>query len=239
VRSCSNITLDAEFGRDLQSPASVLFKTWKGHFRCDITAGAGTAIVDGSSMTYRNFTYITTSTNTSSSSPGHQFYDPIAALLQSEFKNFHSAWAFRAYWDSLNDGYIPHNQEMELGSAVLWDGLVAMTASVWAATARQSDHFGVQKLTVTGIRRHNGYLYVLVAFLGIWFLGMIVSSMVLIRPAWASSLDGYAMARLLQQQPVLAGTREACLAELEENDDMLQDFRMPEWRELKSQPGTV
>ena len=66
--------------------------------------------------------------------------------------------------------------------------------------------------------------------LAVWLVGISALSAVLLRSTWASSLDGYAIARLLQQQPVLSGTSDAWLQELEQNQYMLQDFTMHEWR---------
>ena len=62
--------------------------------------------------------------------------------------------------------------------------------------------------------------------LGIWFVGMIGATAALLRPTWTSTLDSYAVARMLQYQPVVSGTPGVWFADLEDNQDMLTQFKM-------------
>jgi len=256
VAHCSNITLNTKFGREPWSNATTLFSfaegtvtmSEEGHkddiiFRCDVTAGVVTASVDGRAMSFNNFTYHAPSEYVIDEGQYEQL-DPLAQVMQADLNaTYSSAFEYKLTRDHQNRNDALYEDlpyyETRLETELIWDGVVAMSAAIWMQTTsvglvRPDPLPGVQKFTATGIRRDNGYFCVFAVLLGIWFVGMFASSAVLTRPTWASSLDGYAVARLLQQQPVLVATPEAWLAELEENPDMLQEFTMHEWRDTGS-----
>lgn len=209
-------------------------------FRCNVTAGAVTASVDGRAMSFNNFTYHPPSEYaTDDSEAQYPYLDPLAAVMQTDLNAaYSSARDYKKSRDEKNRNNaqpVDARNETRWETELIWDGVVAMSAGIWVWTSGSAETLpGVQRLTVTGIRRDNGYFCIFTVLLGIWFVGMFASSAVLMRPTWASSLDGYAVARLLQQQPVLVATPEAWLAELEENPDMLQEFAMHEWRDTGS-----
>jgi len=235
--ACSDISLVTEFGRELRSNASSLFLmtmpvedyTFETLVHCGISAAAGNASVDGRTMTFRDFTYIAPSESTKAG-PQSRYLDPLAAVMQGDPNAYIAALEYKIFNDNMNRGNGRFNNSV-WEAELMWEGVVAMSTAVWLSTIVPVDRHGIQKLTATGIRRDNGYVCLLGALLCIWFVGMFASSAVMMRPTWASSLDGYAVARLLQQQPVLAVTPETWLAELEENEDMLQEFVMHKWRD--------
>ena len=244
VTTCSDIPLGAEFGHEPLSSASALFHfventfsgtgtdfTQRTTLRCDVSAGAGTATVDARSMTFNNFTFIPPSEY---ATVGSQLLhlDPLAAVMRAGLEAYETAWKYKFSKAKMNQGDTGSNVKWE--AELMWNGIVSMSTAVWVLAATPTDMPGIQTLTAIGIRR-NGYgLCFLATSLGIWFIGMFTLSALLLRPAWASSLDAYAVARLLQQQPVLSATREAWLAELEDNPEMRQKFIMHDWRGTRS-----
>jgi len=241
--TCSNIPLNAEFGRDRLSNATALFHfvkntfsgtdtdfTQRTTFRCDVSAGAGTATVDGRSMTFNNFTYIAPSEY---ATVGSQFLhlDPLSAVIQTGLDAYETAWDYKVSRAKMNIGMTGNDAKWE--AELMWNGIVSMSTAVWLLAATPTDLPGIQTFTATGILRRDIGLVFLVLYLGIWFFGMVTLSARLLRPTWASSLDTYAVARLLQHQPVLSSTREAWFTELEENPEVRQNFEMHHWRSAR------
>ena len=179
-------------------------------------------------MTFSNFTSIALSDDFNN---WYQYVNPLASVIQSNFAGYVDADMYKKSEDKLNpDTQSGSSEEAAREAELMWNSVLATTIPIWIESARPADVPGVQTLTVTGIRRDGTYLWGLSALLGIWFVGMLASSAALLRRTWTSSLDGYAAARLLRQQPVLAETSETWFAELEENEDMLQRFTVREWR---------
>lgn len=200
-------------------------------FRCNVTAGVGTASVDGRNMRFSNFSH-TAQSEYRSRNQQNGSLDPLAAVMRSSF-----AWIYSSISSKMTRSYMEisvDQEEPEWEMEIMWDSIIAMSVSIWVTSAASFTLSGVRSFPETGLQRNNTYVCALVALLGIWFVGVFGSSVVLLRSSWASSLDVYATARLLQQQPVLAGTQDAWLAELEDNEDMLQKFQMHDWRSLDS-----
>jgi len=238
ITTCTNTSVNSTLERQTHSTASVLFHIWQPQLpkrdtilRCNATLELGDAAVDGRAMTFSNFTSITLSKDFSN---WYQFANPLAAIIKGGYVSYEWAVAYRMSEARLNPGSTQNGVDLGWAAETMWSGVLAMSVAVWIQSAKPADLPGVQTLTATGLRRDDTYAFILAALLGIWFIGMFACSAALLRPTWASSLDGYAVARLLQQQPVLAGTSEAWLKELEENEDMLQEFTMHDWRESGS-----
>ena len=235
---CYNIPLDAEFGRKPHSNASVIFQSTLNLptkltdteiiVGCNVTVGVGVASVNGRTMTFSNFTYIAFNLS------GSGFLDPLAYFLQAESHAFVES----GHSKSLRHGFTSHINELGESwtgiAEVAWDGIVSGAMGVAQSTLRPVNRTGTIDLPTSGIRRDTPYFITLCMLLGVWFVGMFGLSAVLLRSTWASSLDGYAVAKLLQQQPVLTGTSEAWLTELEDSQDILQEFKMHKWRDSKS-----
>lgn len=233
---CSNISPNTGFGRDPRSNATSLFQivttlddlTVESIVRCDVSAGAGNAFVNGRTMTFSNFTYIAPSEYIVG--PQSAYMDPLAAIMQGDLNAYMRALAYKRIRDDVKQGDGQFDADPAWESELLWDGVVAMSVAVWLSTGEPISRPGIRKLQATGIQRNDGYFCVLGALLIVWFVGMFALSLAPMSSTWTSSLDGYAIARVLRQQPILAGTSEGWLTELEENEDMLQRFTMHDWR---------
>ena len=90
---CSNIPLTAQFGREPWVKASALFQflesdgadvPFETFLRCNVTAGAGTAVVDGRTRSFRNFTYMTVGPETA-------YLHPLAAMMQDGMDSYPKA----------------------------------------------------------------------------------------------------------------------------------------------------
>jgi len=189
-------------------------------------AEPGTAVVDGHSMKFANFTF-TPPPYSQSPSPTNVPLDPIAALMQDDLLSLQQSIVFKAI--SLNVVSHADGADVQLAEP-MWDGLVAMSAALFYQASRPVDNPGVQRLTTAGIRRDNDSFFAFIALLGVWFIGMFAISAALLRRTWANSLDGYASARMLQYRPDLVAKPNAQFANLEENKDMLAPFTMHHWR---------
>ena len=212
----------------------MLFRTWSEDedtpetiLRCSATSGLGTATVDGRSMTYSQFTY---------SSPGYNLsqvssetpLDPIAALMWSDLLPFQQS-CYNRYnsADNLDITAIDAN----IQAAAMWDGVVTMASELWLLWAYNPvQRSGIQSLETVGIRRNDKIFLVLIGFLTIWFAGLVVETVALLRPTWSSTFDSYAIARMLQHQPVVSGTDKVWYSSLEDIKQLQQQFEMGQWR---------
>ena len=204
-----------------------------------MTAGPGTASVNGLNMTFNHFTYSAPSFDEETPA-GHFPLDPVAAIMQWWRADDHNLVAFQKSLDFKMNSALVKGADISVADyhrpvfvEVMWDGLLSMAAELWFQASQPVERTGIQRLTTSGIRRDDSFVFVLAALLGIWFVGMLAGSVALLRPTWAGSLDGYAAARMLQHRPDLVAKPEAQYAELEENEDLLEAFTPGQWRSPK------
>lgn len=238
--SCSNIELGTPFGQIPALPAQrqphkdlmwrgthheavFQIQSSKGNFtaRCDASAAPGIASVDGRHMTFKHFTY--TSPNFSEPisremTPIH----PLAAIMHTDGLSLQHSVNLKL--DRVFRTLTPVNELEYIVAESLWEGILAMSAATWIETALPAEAPAISRTEATGIRRDTASFCALIALLGIWFVGMISVTVVLLRPAWTASLDGYAAARILRHQTAIIQNPEAWLLELDENSDLLASF---------------
>jgi len=230
--SCANVGLNTEFRRGSQS--SVVFRLWDEFdpesiladniVRCNAAVEPGTALVDGQNMTFSQFTYAASDYNEATSSASSIPLDPVAAIMQSDLRWLRQSVALKTA--VVRTG--PSREEAL--AAGMWDGIMAMSVSLWLEASRPVSQIGIVKLSATGIHRDDATLSALVVLLGIWFVGSLTATITLLRATWTSTLDGYATARMLQHRPVMTSTPELWFAELEQNEELLEPFKRPQWR---------
>jgi len=193
--------------------------------RCNATAGPGTAYVDGANMTFSQFVYAPPNYDGTTLSRSSIPLDPVAAITLSDMLPFQESVSFKRTNTKINDNDVSREEAM---AAAMWDGILAMSAELWLQSSRRIDQSGVQRLVATGIHRDEEAFLALIALLGLWIVGIVGATAVLLRSTWASTLDGYAVAKMLRYQPLPSGT--PWFADLEDNKDMLKAFEMHEWR---------
>jgi len=227
--SCSNISPNQSFGRKLQS--SALFRLWsvdgrtpETFLRCQATSGLGTAFVNGRNMSFSHFTYSSPYYNESALSELRVPLDPITVVMQSDLLFFQQSYVSKVRSiDSLDVGYNP----ADILAAAMWDGILAMATELWVVWRYDAVQLsGIQRIDAIGIRRNEKACLALTALLGIWFAGMLVATFGLLRPTWSGTFDSYAVARMLQHQPVASKTGEVWNSRLEENEDLQQPFKI-------------
>jgi len=234
VSSCSNVNLTTAFGHKTQS--SAIFRMWfesgdefdhvEIFVRCSTSATPGIGYV-GPNMTFGHFSYTAPSFDQTTSSDVHIMVDPIAAIVQSDILVLRKSLA-KMYERMTYNAPAPSVER--LVAATMWDGVLWMSTVTLVLATRPVRQIRGQTITSTGIWREMPAFYVLMVLLGIWFIGMIAASAVFLRPAWTGTLDGYAVARMLQYHPIITGTRQVWFSDLEQNKDMLEQFTMHEWR---------
>ena len=249
ISTCASIDSWTEFGLESQQPSTALYRIWTEEdypvpeetiVRCTATAAAGTASVDGRTMTFSDFAYTAPNFDESNVAQHLQPLDPVAAVMESLRNNSTNLIPFQKSVDlKMNrvwakgidtDDAAAEIHHLPATAAAMWDGLIAMSAELWYQGSAPVQQTGIQRLTTTGIRREDSFFYVLIALLGVWFVGMLAGSAALLRPTWASSLDGYAAVRMLQHRPDLISKREAQFGMLEDNADLLEAFAPGLWR---------
>jgi len=138
--SCANVGLTTEFGRWSQS--SVVCRLWDEFdpesiladniVRCNATVKPGTALVDGINMTFSQFTYAAPGYNEATSSASSIPVDPIAAIMQSDLRWLRQSVALKTA--VVRTG--PSREEAL--AAGMWDGIMAMSVSLWLEASRPS-----------------------------------------------------------------------------------------------------
>ena len=197
--------------------------------RCNANSIAGTAFVDGYNMTFGQFIYSELDYETVNLA-GNPL-DPIALLAESNLLAFQVSARFKILATKDMDRALSRVQAME---AAMWDGILAMSFELYRRSSRSAEKQGIQRLEATGIRRDTAVFPAFITLLSIWFTGMIAATVVLLRPAWTSTLDGYAVACMLQHQPVVSKTVKSWFSELEDNEDLQQRFKMRSWKSTES-----
>jgi len=197
--------------------------------RCSAASGFGTALANGHNMTFSQFTYLSLYKDTDSLS-NYSPLDPIAVITQTNmFAYQHSIFVklFSANISAYTDDTSEH-------AAAMWDGVLAMTLPLWSLWGlSEHNRSGIQRLEASGIHRDNSALSALVVLLGIWFAGILLATLALLRPTWSSTFDSYAIARMLQHQPVVLKTEKVWFSGLEENEESQQQFEIHQWRSDK------
>jgi len=194
--------------------------------RCSASATPGIGYV-GPNMAFGHFTYTAPSFNQTPSSDAHIMVDPIAAIVQSDILVLQESLA-RNYARLAEIDPAPSVER--LVAITMWNGITCMYAAIRKLASRPVEQTRVQSITATGIRRERPAFYALMVLLGIWFVGMIAASLVLLRPTWTGSLDGYGVARMLQYHPIISGTQQVWFSDLEQNPKMMEQFTMHEWQ---------
>lgn len=208
------------------------FRSSTGDFMafCHAAAAPGIASVDGRNMTFSSFDYTPPQfTNPPQEVPVH----PLAAVMQTDWLSLERSVSLKL--DRIIKKPVDYNGTLErIIPEALWEGVLAMTAAIWLESEGPGKVVpGILRIPTTGMQRNHTAFCALIALLGVWFVGMFGATAILLRPTWASSLDGYAAARMLLQKEDLVVKPEAWFAELEENTDMLEPF-VPEQVHLLS-----
>ena len=233
--SCSNTGPTTVFGGGSQS--TVLFRLWREFagdapdleflVSCNATTRPGIASVDGMKMRFNSINYTTPSFSESTSPQTGILLDPIAAVVQSDLIPLQAAVYFN------DDNGIPHDDrvfgQLWMGKA-MWDGILAMSAEIWLLASQNVEQRGIQRVEATGMHRDKTAFSALIELLSVWVVEMFAATVALLRPSWTSTLDGYAIARMIQYQPVIARTQEVWFADLEDNHDILEKLQMHQWR---------
>jgi len=235
VSGCSDIDLSMPFRQSTvsttgpgRSPkwagaplaATFQFRSNNGNFSayCDVAAAPGIASVDSSRMSFKHFASVDPDYHSESIFPVH----PLGAIQQTDWIAFQQSINLKL--DRILNSSTPEGDLEDIIGLALWEGVLSMSAAIWIKTALPAEVTGTQRYAKAGIQRDNVSFRVLIALLGIWFVGMVTATAVLLRPAWTGSMDGYAAARMLQHQPNLVLRPESLFADLEENSDMLKPF---------------
>jgi len=228
---CSNVGPDTRFGST--SDSTVLFRMWNENtpladdqvvlLRCKATFEPGTAFVDGLNMEFSQFARTAANYEETGLPKSRIPLDPVAAITQSDLSAFQAS-----VYANDNADFPPDEMAYRLGliEMAMWGGIMAMSTVPWLQASWIVERPGVQKLETTGIYHDRAFFCTLIVLLGIWFAGMIGATAALLRPTWTSTLDGYAVARMLQYQPVVSGTPDVWFGDLEDNQDMLMQFKM-------------
>jgi len=201
--------------------------------RCSASAAPGIGYV-GPNMTFGHFSYTAPSFDQIPSSDVHVMVDPIAAILQSDILVLQESLS-RNYARLIATGTVPSVEQ--LVATTMWNGVMYMSAAIWLLALRPVERIRQQSINSTGIWRDMPAFYALMVLLGIWFIGMIAATAVLLRPTWTGTLDGYAVARMLQSHPIISGTQQVWFSDLEQNPKMLDQFTMHEWQSQEISSG--
>lgn len=198
--------------------------------RCNASSSPGTALVNGLNMTFSQFgpTIMHWQVEDLTLFGWQTPLDPIAAIMVDDLMSLQQSAQFKLAGVIARGGNESSFRPTVV--AAMWDGVVAMSAAIWLNATTQAEHRGIQRVTAIGLWRDNVFFYIMSVLLLIWFVGMFAATVALLRPTWTSTLDGYAVARILQYQPVVKGTPEVWFADLEKNPDMLEEFNMHRWR---------
>ena len=196
--------------------------------RCNATTGVGAAYVNGRSM---KFSGCNPSPLYGDKEPFEYVdqVDPIAAITRTSLLVLKQSIFAKHY--RYDTGTV-----LSLCSAAMWDGVLAMSLPLWILwDLPETNTTGLQRLEASGIHRENSVVIVLAILLSVWFAGMLLATLALLRPTWSSTFDSYAIARMLQHQPVVSKADEVWFSELEDNEELRQQFEMRRWRAKQAQ----
>lgn len=203
----------------------------QGIVQCNATISTGHASLNGSTLTFDNFTQAVLY-NASAAQGGEPLLHPLYAALHSLIPPGDDSGE-QAQAETIDMlGYAEVNVQGELiyiqpsldqlaGS--VWQGVSQMTAAM-SLLGRTSNatYPATAYIPVSGRTRDPDFVLAAAALLGIWAVGLVCGTAWMYRPTFGDSLNSYTAARLLADKPELV--QGYCSGMPDQNPLLLQPF---------------
>lgn len=215
----------------------------EGIIRCEAKVSTGRASLVGSSLSFTNFKE-TLLYNSSAAQAGEPPLQPLFAALydlipSSDFEESSSAITILGYTEKNRNGGLLYVQpSLDQLADAMWRGAAHMTAAL-TLLSRASDttYPAVSHTPVSGRTRDRVFVQIVVILLGVWALGLIFVTARMFRTTFGDSLNSYAAARLLVDQPELV--RGYCCGVPAANPLLLQSFERVGDSEMSGAVGHI
>ena len=221
----------AEFDRGLEDGSSIRDKR-AGIIRCEATTLVGHARLNGRELTYTDF--VADPEALTFADFDDRILDPLSATLYAmilnvpepdQVSNLIQGPSLRAQVGMTNDIFLrkPLSPTPQGFAQAMWNGATHMSAALAILSYSDATEYdAVTHHTISGYKCIDKYFYGVLILLGLWLLGLAITSGLFLRRSFSDTLDEYVVARLLAQRPDLVEGVDAVA--MDENEKLRQRF---------------